>query len=661
LRHWLNIGNASQCSIEEANYRRHERNRSEQNCTPGTSEWIFKVAEFEKWASNATTKSDPILWLSGVPGAGKSVLCSRIIEHIRQTEPSSTAVAYHFFRFDQQQSSTIEVLRVIAIQLLETLWNSVAELPDSVMAITQKSPNNFKNVVEMIKAITSSPAMSRAFVFVDGLDEEVTGRPMDVSLETLDSLISVASSFCSDDSGTVRLWLSSQPHVQISRRMATFPKITFAQQNEADIRLFFEKSLPELGDISVDEEEQNHWLTVLKDKAKGNFLWARYMIDNLVEKAESVADIKALIDHTLPPDINEYYRRQLRHISPDSRDLARQVDHSFFIRSFILWLARMLTSSSKIFSIVCYSRRPVSVSELCDAIGLLRKADPSYQGGDPKPFPRAVRKLLPPMIIEDESSSSTENRCRLFHSTVKEFLKKNPLVEGISITPSVLADVCLLYLCQPRYSGLLKRIDDGDSSEWKTTDGESIEKDHFLQYTAKYWYMHMDNVDQPSDELTDRIRAFLASPNFQTLLQLQYLYVEGQFSVFRVVGKPDSAKFLKRAFPNWFIHRSPAAASSDNIRFLEDYRHFLHEWSHLLQCGCCQNVFCTRSLFAGEIDRCLFGALGDGNFMASMQSRYLSFRFSTDDDEDTEMINPSRLCYEGYSANGKVFYLMQFA
>ena len=47
------------------------------------------------------------------------------------------------------------------------------------------------------------------------------------------------------------------------------------------------------------------------------------MIENVVEKAESIADIKILINSAVPPDINDYYRRQFKRISPDSRDLAR--------------------------------------------------------------------------------------------------------------------------------------------------------------------------------------------------------------------------------------------------------------------------------------------------------------------------------------------------
>ena len=273
-------------------------------------------------------------------------------------------------------------------------------------------------------------------------------------------------------------------------------------------------------------------------------------------------------------------------------------------------------------------------------------AAPSYEGGDPKPFPRTVRKLLSPMIIEEKFRDGEETRCQLYHSTVKEFLKKNPLVEEISINPSVLANVCLLYLCQPRYRGLLKKID----GEWKTANGHSIEKDHFLQYTAKYWYTHIDKV-QPSIELTDRILGFLKSPNFQTLLQLQYLYVQGQFSVFTVAGAPESAKFLRRVFPIWFIHRT--SQMPQNTHLSQDYRHFIHEWYHFLQCGCCNNIFCERSMFVGEIDRCFFGALGESNFMAKMQSRYLSFQFST---TETRMMNPARQqYYEGYSACGEIF------
>ncbi|KKK13576.1 hypothetical protein AOCH_001026, partial [Aspergillus ochraceoroseus] len=470
VKEWLSVRGTFQ-DILEANHRRHDSNRA--NHIPGTSEWIFQTTEFQEWT--AETSKFPILWMSGDPGAGKSMLCSRAIQYVQDTDPSA-ATAFHFFRFDQENSA-IDLLRVMAGQVLENVRQSTKDVPDSVLRATEALNASVRNVMSMMSAITSCSVLPRTYLFIDGLDEELAEQRWSIAQETLQSLIS----------------------------LVTYnPK----KSNEADIRLLFEKGIQELDDIDTTSEEKELWFKLLKGKAKGNFLWAYYMIHSLSEEAESIADMESLINDSLPNDINEYYRRQFKRIPTSYRDLA-----------------------AKIFSIVCFSRRPVSVSELSDAIGLIRNPNPSSKSDLDRRKPRLklIQNLLSPMIVEETGPHGVEKRCRLFHLTVKEFVKKNPRIlgegeedaENVSIDPSILGELCLQYLSQPRYSNLLEKV----GGEWKTADGESPEKDVFLRYTAKYWYYHLDEVS-PSKDLTEKISTFLKSPNFQTLLQLQYLYVD---------------------------------------------------------------------------------------------------------------------------------------
>ncbi|KAL4998078.1 hypothetical protein BDV10DRAFT_185687 [Aspergillus recurvatus] len=479
VKQWLSVRSIFQDTLE-ADYRRHSSNRA--NHVPGTSEWLFQTTEFQEW-SGESPKS-PILWLSGNPGTGKSMLCSRVIQHVQDTDPSA-AIAFHFFRFDQE-CSTIDLLRVMTGQLLESLRQSTKDVPDSILSLTETLGASVQNVMDMMRAIASSPSLPRTFLFIDGLDEELSERRWVTARETLQLLIALVTI---NPGKSVRLWLSSQPHNTILKTMEKYPRIHLVDQNESDIRLLFETGMQELeqelDDIDTTVEEREHWFELLKEKAKGNFLWAHYMIHSITEEAESIADIEHLIHHFLPRDLNEYYRRQFKRIPASNRNLA-----------------------SKIFSIVCFSRRLVSASELSDAIG---------------------KKMG------------------------LEFVKNNPdvlsigdgVAEDVSIGTSILADVCLQYLSQPRYSSLLEKVDGG----WKLAGGDPLDKDAFLRYTAKYWYLHLEDVS-PSTSLAQRVSTFLRSSNFQTLLQVQHLYVDRQFGVFTLRGKPCTSKFFKRALPH---------------------------------------------------------------------------------------------------------------
>ena len=64
------------------------RNRSE-----GTGEWTLQEPEFEKWASGRS--KSPILWCPGLPGTGKTITISIVIDHLtRIFLGPNTALAY---------------------------------------------------------------------------------------------------------------------------------------------------------------------------------------------------------------------------------------------------------------------------------------------------------------------------------------------------------------------------------------------------------------------------------------------------------------------------------------------------------------------------------------------------------------------------------------
>src|ERR1700743_2079031 len=52
---------------------------------PGTCEWIFSYIAFQKWLQvpvGAAKLNDRILYLSGIPGSGKSVLASSVAQSL---------------------------------------------------------------------------------------------------------------------------------------------------------------------------------------------------------------------------------------------------------------------------------------------------------------------------------------------------------------------------------------------------------------------------------------------------------------------------------------------------------------------------------------------------------------------------------------------------
>lgn len=298
------------------------------------------------------------------------------------------------------------------------------------------------------------------------------------------------------------------------------------------------------------------------------------------------------------------------------------------------------------------------MSELREAIGIISSENCRSLQNRNIPWRQAVEKLFAPLIeTQEDPENQGERFCYLFHSTVRDFLIGNqsifqqemPNHAMNSISELTIANACLLYLSQDRYSQLLTR----EAEQWITTSQDDIKDHHLLTYSAKYWDKHFDQVEE-TPELSQRIERFLTSPNFQSTIQLQSLFVQGHFEVYTLHSYPNR-KFTKRVFPKWFASHSTDGCS----QFAKNYRSYITEWHNLLEGGSCEEPRCyphsAVKQLRGELDRCLWGALGPRNIFSSNSGRYASFMLC--DKGDSE---PGKLqYYEAISQDGSRAVVLQ--
>jgi NACHT domain len=116
-----NIHQWLQPSDPSTNYNKAKGKRQE-----GTGSWFLENRQFKEWKSGVRR----YLWLQGIPGCGKTVLCSTIIEHLRQNqEDCSPVVLDFFFDFnDTDKQSQDKLVRSLVTQLYSRCENSREEL-----------------------------------------------------------------------------------------------------------------------------------------------------------------------------------------------------------------------------------------------------------------------------------------------------------------------------------------------------------------------------------------------------------------------------------------------------------------------------------------------------------------------------------------------------
>lgn len=267
---------------------------------------------------------------------------------------------------------------------------------------------------------------------------------------------------------------------------------------------------------------------------------------------------------------------------------------------------------------------------------------------DPMRTPKNLHRLFAPLVkVEYDPNSPESPLHRLCHSTVKDFVTNNPNVlctdaRGQSeyvftISPAKVGELGLRYLSRSRYSAL-QPVPKNFSYVPPSRQHDDAQQDALLTYCAKYWCHHLDDLEA-SPELQARLCDFLQSPNFQTLLQTQSLYVEHQFSQFWQISAMEAgiarSRFMfRRAFPKWLTVLQGLETTEDEAaetwEYSSCYRHFVSEWGYLLSQGTktCTVDGCKKlagDYFRGEVDRCLSGLLGPNNFMRNMKERYRSF------------------------------------
>lgn len=136
---------------------------------PTTGDWLLESEIFTTWKE--AKKSS--LWLYGKPGAGKTILCSTLIEHIKSScagsGVSTDRYAYFYFDFSDAQKQTVSNMLCSFISQL-----SVTYLSDKVDELYKRCNDGRHRpcVDDLVKILISLFSGShRTYLIVDAMDE----------------------------------------------------------------------------------------------------------------------------------------------------------------------------------------------------------------------------------------------------------------------------------------------------------------------------------------------------------------------------------------------------------------------------------------------------------------------------------------------------------
>ncbi|KAL3486886.1 hypothetical protein BJX62DRAFT_246493 [Aspergillus germanicus] len=611
VRDWLRCGDSL---LNESNFRHQDYKHRARS--PGTCEWLLEDEMWKNWVD--VKKSASQLSIRAAPGVGKSVLAAYAVESLPKLSPDGSAVIFQYFTFDDEFPALL-VYRCLAEQLANRLGKNTGDMPEDIHCFTQLGATSarsedVKMVIRML--VDRLPA---SYVILDGLDEMCETQPRQQELcDVVDFLQELANT----NPDSLRLWFSSQSRTCLDSRLNRIPSIEVTKNvNSQDIEKYLSKPIVDLDSLDLDEGYKNLILQELRDKADGCFLWASLMLQSM-SSAITLQMVQQLIDDGLPQNYERYYQRKMESIEPS-------------VRGFV----------SVLLACIVHAKRPLRLEELCECTAMARGNEGQDLNTREKLVKSKVLQLCQPLVQVHESThgGETVSTCTLTHGSVKNFLLKNPEIlkqgsadsNACALENKVMADICLRYLLQPRYRQLLRKTTD----TYVDARGGDIMEHYLLSYSAKYWDKHMDSVPV-SPNLCQSVSTLLNSSQFFTLLQIQSLFIEGQFTYWLNSLRPWAGKHFRRVFPHWLDDNCADA-------FTSSYGSFVGEWGYLLN-----EQTRLEKAFEGQIDRCFFGALGSDNFLHKGPSKYKSLKFSQRGTGGREATWTPTRCFDGIDETG---------
>lgn len=152
----------------------------------GTGSWYINSEAFDRWTKEPNSTS----WLWGIPGCGKTVLSTTIIERLMEmcSHNQHFALAYFYFAFDDQAFQSVEgLIRSLVTQLcgqstwiphcVESLYNKCSEKRSQPIP---PSHDSLRTVLNQLLGY-----FQEVYVVLDALDECTERHDLITALEEI--------------------------------------------------------------------------------------------------------------------------------------------------------------------------------------------------------------------------------------------------------------------------------------------------------------------------------------------------------------------------------------------------------------------------------------------------------------------------------------------
>ncbi|KAI0449366.1 hypothetical protein F5B21DRAFT_494476 [Xylaria acuta] len=412
---------------------------------PGTCQWFLNSVKYQDWL-NTVTKT---LFCPGIPGAGKTVLASIVINDLwrRFRKNNSIGIVYIYCNFRHKDEQTLEGLKSIVLKQLAERQSPLPEglkslYRDHKAARTRLSPEELSNALHYAFA-----AYSRVYIVTDALDEcEASGGCRDRFLSEI---------FNAQSNGKVSFMATSRDNPEIQDKFKGSAILEIRANND-DVERYLDDHMLALPAFIKDDFDLRQYIkTGISRAADGMFLLAQLHLDSLKGKMTRAAVRKTLDALVTGSDAYEHaYNSAMERINGQLReeaDLAKRV---------LSWIT--------------FAKRPLTTKELQHALSV--EIGTSHLDQENLLRVNMVSMCAGLVTIDKES-----NIIRLVHYTTQQYFEKS--FERWFYNPHLdITEICVTYLSfQAFESGCVRSV---------KAFSARLESNPFYDYASRNWGHH---------------------------------------------------------------------------------------------------------------------------------------------------------------------------
>ncbi|TFK19426.1 hypothetical protein FA15DRAFT_708991 [Coprinopsis marcescibilis] len=385
--------------------------------TPGTGRGVIDSDWFKKWLMNLL---GGIIWGTGMPGAGKTVLACIVIEHVQklveESKSNDICLLFAFCRYTERLM-VIDILLAILRQLLE---RHPQVLPYVRPMYERHKRENTRpseaEVVDLLRKIATSGLFKQTFYILDGLDEAASDIQVDL-LEILTSL-------------PVHFFITSRPLDSLKDLVPNARFLTMIASN-SDIALLVDQKINRMSvlrNLMKNAKLKAEVVATISSKSSGMFLLATLHLD-MLKGCTNESQVRNALEG-LPRGVDGMYDKTMDRIKafPEHEaDLAKRV---------LIW--------------VTFAQRPLTPEELVRAVSVC----PDTFTFDDKLEPASIDSILSLCcgLVQVEADTNLWDipedpfLVRFAHYSVAEYMVKNLKLHYQDDPHALITSTCIAFL-----------------------------------------------------------------------------------------------------------------------------------------------------------------------------------------------------------------------